>query len=156
MTSPVPQSMFDALDHYLMGNTYAVSLALDMIFLAHKIDDLVDRDIEISVDDIKLVFRKVFVDLPQNQFYQVWRVQLEPLITNAYMNWLDSTTLEQGDKDDRCIGFQIRNDVLKIVRYMLLLIGGPEWAQDMGPSFWKQFWGLKEQEYLDYLEEAIQ
>lgn len=153
MTEPLSPEVFEYLSGFLKGENQAVSFALDLLFLAHKIDDLVDGDVPVSVEDIKLIFRKLIVDFPYNNFYQRWRNQLEPMISNAYLSWLASTYLEKGNREDRFCAFYIRNDVLRVIQHMMLLIGGPAYVQEQGPLFWKTL-GVKEAKYDEFKSEA--
>lgn len=145
--------IFERLSFYLKGDEMAVAFAVDLIWLSHLIDDLVDRDVERSVEDVKLSFRKLLVDFPHNPFFKRWQVQLEPLISNAYLAWLSSTYLEKGDREERFSAFYIRNETLMVIFHCLLLCGGPEWVQANGSDFWRDF-GVKEYRYEEFLREA--
>lgn len=152
MTAPLDEHKFERLKFFLKDDASALSLAVDLIYLAHLLDDLVDRDVERSVEDVKRGFRVLLVDNPNNPFLQAHFLQLTPLMGSALMTYLDSTTLEHGDKDERFKAFHIRNDVLKIIRHMMLLTGGADWSQEQGPEFWREF-GPPEAKYEEYLKE---
>lgn len=132
-------NIFEALEYFLKGNAWAVSLALDLFFLSELIDDLADKDKERSTEDIKLGFRKLLVDFPQNRFYKQFEPQISTLIASTYLMWLDSTALENGNQEERFICFHIRNTTVNIIHHFILLAGGPDWAQEVGPEYWRLF-----------------
>jgi hypothetical protein len=149
MTGPVTLDLFESLDFFLKGDSHAVAFCVDIIFLAHLIDDLVDRDVERSVEDVKIGFRKLLCDFPNNPFYKQFYPQLSTLMASTYMMWLDSTSLEKGSEEERFICFQIRNTTMNIVHHCILLVGGVDWAQEQGVAFWKLF--APKQEKLEEL-----
>ena len=149
MTTDFSQEMFDCLTHFLKGNGPAVNFCIDLIYLSHLIDDLVDRDFDRDVEDIKKGFRILIVDQQMNPFYQAFRGALDPLLTSAFMLWLDSTYLEAGGVSERFTAFMIRNDILKVIHHCIMLLGGPQWAQEQGPEFWRVF-GIKEEKLVEF------
>ena len=154
MTEPLNQEMFDGLTFFLKGNGPAVQFAVDLIYLAHLIDDLVDGDVIRDTEDIKKGFRILIVDQRMNPFYNAFRGALDPLMASAYLLWLDSTYLETGGASERFTAFMIRNDTLKVIHHCMMLVGGPEWAQEQGPDFWRTF-GIKQEKLDEFNTEPI-
>jgi hypothetical protein len=154
MTTQLTEDTFNSLKYFLKGNMAAVQFALDLIYLSHIIDDLVDRDVERDNEDIKKAFRILIVDQQHNPFYMSFRGVLDPLMASAFMLWLDSTYLETGSDTDRFTAFMIRNDTLKVIQHCLLLVGGPEWQHEQGPDFWRVF-GIKETKLDEFKHEGI-
>jgi hypothetical protein len=146
-------NFFESLDFFFKGNSEAVALALDLFFLSELIDDLADKDVERSPEDIKLGFRKLLVDFPQNGFYRKFQAQISTMIASTYLMWLDSTVFEDGNREDKFIAFHIRNTTINIVHHFIFLAGGPEWAQEQGPNFWKLF---SQQEKMQELIDELQ
>ena len=144
--------MFESLSFFLKGNQAAVQLALDLIFLAHSVDDLYDKDVDRSKEDIKVTFKKLFVDMPHNPFYQQFYPQLSTLIASAYLMWCNSTEFESGDINDKFICFHIRNATMNIINHMIFLVGGSDWAESQGASFWKLF-SPKIEKWEEFLQE---
>lgn len=129
--------LFENLMKFMKGDVNAVQLASDLLFLAHLADDLVDGDKQRSKEEIKLAFRKTFVDMPRNPFYVAYFPQISTLLSSSYLLWLDSMELESGTKDERFICFHIRTALLNCIHYFMLLVGGEEWVQEQGPDFWR-------------------
>ena len=157
MTRPLTHDELSSLSFFLRDNQPALKLALDIIYVSHLWDDLIDGDVDRSADDINNAFIKAFRSIPNNIFYQslpeIAKQQLNGLIISAAMQYKDSTQLELGDEDDRFMAFVIRNAILGIIHYLMLLVGGEEWIDEQGVLFWRTF-GLKGQ-YLEYVEEGV-
>ena len=148
------QEIFQSLNFFLKGNGPAVSFCIDLIYLAHQIDDLVDGDVEMDAEDVKKTFRILIIDQKINPFYNAFRGALDPLMGSAFLLWLDSTYLETGNASERFTAFMIRNDTLKVIHHCMMLVGGPEWAQEQGPDFWRTF-GIKEEKLAEFKTETI-
>jgi len=153
MTTNFSKETYDHLNFFLKGDKAAVEFAIDLIYLAHLIDDLVDGDVEREVEDIKRGFRVLIVDQRANPFYNAFRGALDPLLASAFMLWLDSTYLETGGNSERFTAFMIRNDILKVIHHCMMLVGGPDWAQEQGPDFWRTL-GIKEEKLAEFKMET--
>ena len=127
----------------LKDNKAALKLVLDILWVGHVWDDLVDCDVVRSRDEINEAFIKAFRDIPNNEFYlslpPVFMQQLNGLIISASLQYRDSTKLELGDKDERLAGLLIRNAILPIIHYIMGLVGGPDWVDEHGLTLWKTF-----------------
>ena len=143
MTVPLTQDELTYLSFFLKDNKGALKLALDIIYVSHLWDDLIDGDVERSVEDVNAAFIKAFRSIPNNSFYinlpLIAQQQLNGLIISAAMQYRESTQLEIGNDDDRFIAFLIRNSVLPIIHYLMLLVGGESWIDEQGISFWRAF-----------------
>lgn len=135
----IDQNLFTKLEYFLKGNTQAIELAIDIIWLSDKIDDLYDQDKPVTREKIKKIFRKLICDIPNNDFYKKFYPQISALMTSAYLMWMNSTELESGSTEDRFICFQIRNSTMNIIHNLIFLVGGGEWIAQVGVEFWKWF-----------------
>ena len=124
----------DHLIYFLQGNLHAVRLCIDLTFIAHVWDDLIDRDRERTAWDINQAFRIALVDIPANPFYLQHITQLWPLFMNAILQWQDANILEKGTKHDKQMAYMLRASFLQIFNYCAYLVGGPEWASEIGPD----------------------
>jgi len=156
MTKPLTRDELESLSFFLKDDKAALKLALDIIYVGHLWDDLLDGDTQRSGDEVSTAFVKAFRNIPNNVFYlglhPVAQQQLNGLIVSAAMQYRDSTHLEMGNEDDRFMAFQIRNAVLPIIHFLILLIGGEDWIDQHGVDFWRTF-GLRGQ-YLEFVEEG--
>ena len=74
------------------------------------------------------------VALPRNEFYRKYFIELQPLVTNAIVNWRVANALEEapsGETDLR-VAFVVRSSYADLLQQTALLCGGPEWATQVG------------------------
>jgi hypothetical protein len=134
-----PDNIFEKLEYFFKGDAFAVAFAMDVLWLAHYVDDLYDGDVPRGKEEAKQAFKKVFCDMPQNPFFLKHQKELSALMASAYLMWCDSTHFERGDAESRFIAFQIRNATLNVVHHCIYLCGGSDWAEQNGPDFWRNF-----------------
>jgi hypothetical protein len=141
------------LAFYLRGNIDAVRFCIDILFVGHLWDDLIDGDKERTPDEVNAAFRTAMGDIPTNPFYQDNIRALSGLLMSAFLQWQDSNVLAKGNMDDAMTCFMIRNSLMAVIHYCLLLTGGPVWAAQQGPAFWHEFGAGITEKYQEFLEE---
>jgi len=139
---------------YLNGNMDAVRFCLDVLFVGHLWDDLVDGDKERTPDEIANALQVVMGSIPTNPFYQANIGALSGMMMSAIMLWQDANVLEKGNADEKMMSFLTRNALLFVVHYCLFLTGGPEWAKAKGPEFWSAIGKGFHDQYLYFLTEV--
>lgn len=146
------QEVFDKLSFFLQKNRAAVKLCIDLLFVGHLWDDLIDGDVIREPEEIDKAFLIALGELPLNPFYQANQMYLAPLLTSASLLWIDSNGLERGSKDERLTAFCIRNALLNVIHFCIFLVGGGEWVRQQGPDFWRTFL-LTNEKYEELLKE---
>ncbi len=139
MTELLSPETIESLEYFLKKDSQAISYTLDMLFLAHGCDDIHDQDVENTKENIRLLFRKIYVDVPLNPFYRKHSNELAPLMANSYLMWSASVALENGDEHSRFACFQIRNFILSVIAHCIYLVGGSDWADSVLPDYWLKF-----------------
>lgn len=144
------------------GDLSAVKLARDMHDIAAVWDDIIDGDKEIvdqkennetqiSRDDIHRVFTKALLDIPTNPFFQAWSAQLLPIFRSAIVNWHIANAYEStGNRKDLEVGHTLRYAPGDILTTIVAIIGGMEWAIDIGPAMRRR---VQRDDLHAYLEE---
>lgn len=136
MTEALNKSQLDEIVYLYKGNKFAVKYVLDILYAGHLWDDLIDKDVERTDADINQAFRVALGDIPTNPFYQANQAHLGPLMMSAAMLWLDSVKLEKGNDNHKMAAFVMRNALMNIAHYCMLLVGGIEWVQENGERIW--------------------
>ena len=152
MTEKMSREMFDFLVFAMRGDRNAVNLCIDMLFVGHLWDDLIDGDVQRDPEDINSAFLKALGEIPLNPVYIANQYQLAPQMLNVSLMWLASNELEQGTGNERFTAFMIRNGLLSIIHYIMVLIGGIAWARENSAAFWRTF-GLTLDKYQEFVEE---
>jgi hypothetical protein len=158
MSKPLTDEELEILLRMLKGNTQALKLCLDTIWVGQLWDQLIDKDEgEPREADIHSAFIKAFRNIPNNPWFislpDRLRWQLEGLLISAAMQYKDSTHLEMGNDDDRFTAYIIRNAILSLVHYCIYLVGGDAWIDEQSAEFWQTFGNLRE-DYFEFVAEG--
>jgi len=131
--------LIEKLNYFLQGNLHAVRFCVDLTYIAHVWDDLYDRDKERTGQEINDAFRIALVDIPANPFYLQNITQLWPLMMSAILQWQDANVLEKGSRHDKQMAYMLRASFLQIFNYAAYLVGGPDWARQIGPGLRRMY-----------------
>ena len=153
MTAEMSTETFEKLALFLKNDVNAVKFCVGLMFLGHFWDDLIDKDVQRSDEDINQAFIFSIGDMPLNPFYQAFQTQLAPMMMSASLLWLNSNDLEHGTNDEKLTAFCIRNVLLNIIHYCMFIVGGTSWVREQGPEFWRTF-ALTEDLYQEFLKEG--
>lgn len=120
------------------GNEHALDVYRMLVDLAHVWDDLIDKDKEVSQDDINRAFMICLAYLPANPFYKVIQHQVFPLwiaVASAY------ETANQYEKTKDAHGIELAHNLRyaagHIVAYMVHICVGDIKAKEFMPEIWK-------------------
>ena len=149
--SPEKREKFiEKLTEFYRGDDNALKLAVEILFVAHLWDDLVDQDKKRTTDDITRAFTLALGEIPINPYFPA----VYHMLRNSMIQWEASNDLMAGNDDDRFTAFLIRNSLMEIVHYLIFLVGGPEWAKEKSTEFWRLMGRGIQQHYQQYLKEV--
>ncbi len=136
------------------GNEDAANFLVAMTEAAHFFDDLYDGDTTISKEDILTALWSVMVTLPRNEFYRKFFAELQPLVTNAIINWRVANALEgmPRTETDLRVAFVVRSSYADLIQQTALICGGPEWAAEVGAEVRRRCHSEPWREYLQSVE----
>lgn len=119
----------------LQGDLAAVELVQRIFRVSQTLDDLVDKDKELSDRDIYAAFFESLVLIPANSAYQRFFAHLNPLFAQYLQDWFDATLMERSGVDHHIrLAFGLRSNLGAIITQLALLIGGFEWMQRVAPA----------------------
>ena len=121
------------------GDQYALDMAHMMEEISHTWDDLVDKDREVSEDQINKAFMYCLVYLPTNPFYRKIQDAVIPMwvtVISAYQtaNYFEKTNDQHGIE----IAHSLRYAAGNILAYAIHVCVGPEKAKLYIPEMWKE------------------
>lgn len=124
-----------ALLHAFKGDEHAVDLAFMLATVSHVYDDLVDRDKPVPDEQVHRAFWLALVEIPRNRFYQGHVMHLQPLIAQAIVSWRVANELQRSaDREALNVANVLRYAAADVIVHMAYLIGGPDWAAEVGPA----------------------
>jgi len=119
----------------VQGNASAIEFLHDIARVLHVWDDLVDKDKQLTDEDIHEAFWLTLIAIPNNAFYATHRSVLQPILVNAIVNWRIANNIERMESPDAgalMIAFITRSSYVDLATMSATLIGGVEWGVEQG------------------------
>lgn len=126
MVTPETEKAF--LEEILLNNTDAINAALVLGRVSQTMDDLIDKDRELSNEDIATAFFDSLVILPANPFYVTNIDMIAPAIYTIFADYLASVKLEQYSEHDKNLAFVLRDSLAGVVTLFACIVGGREYG----------------------------
>ncbi|TVU87428.1 hypothetical protein [Vreelandella titanicae] len=118
---------------WMKGDKLAVEYIEIICDIAHKWDDLIDKDKALNDEEINKLFFDVLIKLPRNTFYRKNFEHLNSVLMNAISNWQIATQMErEGGDYEKSIAFILRSSYVDLITQAALLCGGNQWASKVG------------------------
>ena len=120
------------------GNHDALAVYQMFVDLAHTWDDLVDKDKDVSQEEINRAFLICLVYLQVNPFYQQVQRDVLPMWISIVSAYQTANKFER-DKDAHGIeiSHMLRYAVGNMIAYFVHVCVGPEKAAEHMPEVWK-------------------
>ena len=120
------------------GNQDALNMYRMLVALTHTWDDLVDKDKEVSDEEINNAFLIALVYMPTNPFYRLIQDAVMPMWLTVLSAYEVANKFEK-DKDQHGIeiAHNLRYAVGHVVAYMVQVCVGYEKAKEIMPEIWK-------------------
>lgn len=137
----------------MQQNGPAVAFIETVSRIAQTLDDLIDGDKTISGERIFNSYWEALVELPVNPFYRQNELYLRPIIAGVMQDWRDSSVLERTqNQHNKMLAFVLRDQLATLIIQCAYLIGGRDWAQQIGPSIRAHCHEDSFEEYVNSLE----
>jgi len=117
----------------MRGNRAAADFIETAVKVLHFWDDLIDRDKPLDDAAINRAMLDALVVLPRNPFYRANFETLSSVLMNSITNWHVATKFERtGDEYRRHIAYILRSSYVDLITTSALLVGGPDYAVQVG------------------------
>ena len=143
----------ELLKFWLKGNEDAVRFCEDVFFVSQVVDDLVDRDNEVTVKDIEEMTMLMFSSIPRNPFYRAHQDSLQSYLETALMYWIDGNRLETQGEDGRRLAFVFRDVIGGVINKCALLVGGYEWWETVSLDIHRRV--THDESYEEYVRNLL-
>lgn len=121
--------------HAFKGDKNAVNYVLMVVRVADVWDNLIDKDVPVSDEDVNDAFWLLTVGIPRNAFYRAHMDDLLPVTETGIVNWFAANQLEKsGGGREIEIAHVIRYSIADVALMTALLCGGRQWAEQVGPE----------------------
>jgi len=135
------------------GNQDALNMYRMFIDMIHVWDDLIDKDKEVTEDDINRAFMIALAYLPANPFYRRIQQDIMPMCVSMIHAYQAANHFEK-TKDDHGveIAHGLRYAAGHIIAYAVVVCVGNEKAKEIMPELWKD---IVNERFDDYRKEVI-
>ena len=145
---------FDPLFNYIYkGNAEAIALSYCLLRIAHAWDDLVDKDKELTNEDINNAFVDALFTLPNNP---LWDFRLNSVLYSVYLRWQEANVIE-ADKastdNDLAMAWMLRASLYDLFVIIADKLYGRAWAEYIGVSV-RKFYGESLKSYIKEIRHA--
>jgi len=136
------------------GNEQATDLSFKLLEIAHTWDDMIDKDKEITDDQINNAFIMSIFEIQNNPLW--FQCGLNHHVLNVFLRWRDSTIMEQDENstdDDLVKCFMLRAGIYDIFVIIAYYLHGNQWAGEIGPTV-RRFYGENLKEFIKEIRDA--
>lgn len=144
------QELFDLI---YKGDSDAIWMSFKLLEVAHTWDDLVDKDKELSEQQINSAFVASIFELSNNKLW--FPCGLNHHVLNVFLRWQDSNWIEKNFTDDNELAkaWMLRAGIYDIFVVLAYHLYGLEWAAEIGPIV-RQYYGEKLPDFLKEVKDA--
>lgn len=118
----------------MRGDMDAVGLVMSVVKIADVWDNLIDKDKDVSDEDINQAFWLACVEIPRNPAFRRYQLDITSVFSMGIINWHVANKLQAGDDHAKQIAHVTRYSIADVSLYLATAIGGPEWAVEVGPE----------------------
>ncbi len=112
------------------GNVDAINCALIISRCSQTLDDLWDKDKDVSGPDAVSMMLAMTVDLVRNPFYLKNQASFVRIIERAIMQWVEANDLEAEQSGEHIhISYIIRSSVTDAIIEIAYLLGDRQWGR---------------------------
>lgn len=140
------------LFNYIYQNDVeAVRVSMELVQMLHVWDDLIDKDVEISNQEINAAFVAALCEVSGSW---LWDANAAALARVAFLKWQTANYFEANtaDENQKLMSFVFRAGFIDLFYYFAYKMYGMEWVQHVGPAiaswygedfakYQQEFWG---------------
>ena len=128
----------------LKENAPAVKFMIDLAHCSQVLDDLVDKDKDVSANTIQNVFWLLLIEIPNNRFYREYYDALWPVMSQVLNDWFVANEVESQylntfkvplkrqtalDEPRLRMSYVLRDSMAQLLTHCALLLGGFAWMR---------------------------
>ena len=144
--------LHETLFNFIYQNdTEAVRVSMELVQMLHVWDDLIDKDVKISNQEINAAFVAALCEISGSW---LWDANAAALARVAFLKWQTANYFEanSADENQKLMSFVFRAGFIDLFYYFAYKMYGMEWVQHVGPAIasWygedfakyeREFWG---------------
>ena len=112
----------------LLKDKNAVEWVMDFARMTQVWDDLIDKDVTTSDEQINRTFMNLLLKMPANPFYLAFQGALTTLMYSVILDWLTSNELAGAGEMETRIAFIIRDSMAGMIVQVSAMLHGHDYA----------------------------
>lgn len=140
----------DPMLRFMQGNKEATQWCNDLIRVADVWDNLIDCDVNVSKSDIDDLCEKSLLSMSCNSFFQKHADELAPIMRSSIRNWKIANAMSFRSPESRIQSHVLRYSAIDAIVACAAIVGGDEWAVEVGPALRERH---MQDSLLHYLQE---
>jgi hypothetical protein len=130
------------------NNQDAFNMVEMIIEMLHVWDDVVDKDKEVTEQDINKAFSIALIYLPMNSFYRQIQANAIPMWVNIISAYETANKFEkEKDVKELNIAYSLRSAIGQIIGYSIFVLNTKQLSSEYIPLMWKWLHGEDLSEY---------
>jgi len=114
-------------------------------------DDLVDKDKDVTEEQVNNAFIIALIEIPSNPFYQQYFHYLKGVMFAGIIDWMDANDLEKGDEHQKMVAYTLRDNFNNLLIHCAYLLGGKAWMHHIRKQLRLNVYDEPIREYLESL-----
>ncbi|CAB4188155.1 hypothetical protein UFOVP1165_48 [uncultured Caudovirales phage] len=108
------------------GNRSAEDFVNTMFDVLHFFDDVSDKDTHLKNADVEQALWQALIELPRNQFYRDYFLNLNPIVANAIQDWITANEFEERSESENelMIAYITRSSYVTLMTEVARICGG--------------------------------
>lgn len=119
------------------GNNQALEYLLEMDAVERVLDDLIDKDFEVSNHNLLRVFRWMMIECYANVFYMKNLYTLATCHALVMSAWEQSNDMEHGTDTEKVYFHVLKEGFIQIISAVALLTGGYSHMREVEKKAWQ-------------------
>lgn len=146
-----PETEYQFLHDLYNGNQEAINIFMTMARISHAMDDLIDKDNEISDIEIAEAFFMAICVLPSIKLYRDNIDDFRSFMFMVFTDYISSVELEKGTEHERNMAFMLRDSLTGLATLICALLYGRTVAMQKAAEIRRFFHDEHLEEYKQLL-----
>lgn len=136
---------------FMRGDKDAARWCIDLIRVADVWDNLIDMDVDVFSDDVDAMCSTALLSMACNPFFQKNAGELAPIMRSSIRNWKIANAMSFRGPESRIQSHVLRYSAIDAIIACTAIVGGEDWALDVGPELRERYMQDPLQHYLQEL-----
>lgn len=125
-------------DYAFKGDGNAIDLCIHIMYTFNVWDDIIDKDVEITSENINKAFRNLIDVIPTNPIMVAWGHVLYPSLYSVYSQWIAANEFESKRRNTEK-AYMLRAALYQFFIMVAKCLYGSDWADEISFNVWDSY-----------------